>query len=91
MTSPFFLNVCLFLKIPLSFILDIFIHDYHATYISISGGICVIIGFLMLEVIGPPSWCCKKILIYPWFNKEIENVRKRTQSFNVIIAGNEIN
>ena len=87
MTSPFFLNVCLFLKIPLSFIIDVFVHDYKPGLYSISGGILVIIGFLMLEIISPPSWCgkCKQILEYSWCQEQIQNVRKRTQSFNVDI------
>lgn len=87
MTSPFFLNVCLFLKIPLSFIIDIFVHDYKPGYYSISGGVLVIIGFLMLEIISPPKCCgkCREILLYSWCNKQIQTVRKRTHSFNIDI------
>eukprot|EP01084_Bolivina_argentea_P259158 437185_1 len=88
MTSPFFLNVCLFLKIPLSFGIDIFIHDYKLGLYSTIAGLLVIIGFLMLEIISPPKWFgkCKYILEYPCCKKHIENVRKRTLSFNVDIT-----
>lgn len=87
MTSPFFLNVCLFLKIPLSFIIDIFIHDYKPGIYSISGGVLVILGFMMLEIVAPPKCCgkCKDILEYSWCNKQIQSVRRRTSSFNVDI------
>ncbi len=42
-------TVSLFLKIPLSFIGDIFVHDYKLGLYSTCGGILVIIGFLILE------------------------------------------
>ena len=63
LTSPFFLNVAMFLKIPLSFLVDVYIHGYKITYLSVSGGFLVIIGFLMLEVVNPPNYeCCLFII-----------------------------
>jgi len=65
MTSPFFLNIAMFGKIPLSFIADVFIHHYEITWLSILGSFLIIAGFVMLEVVNPPiSWrLCRKAII----------------------------
>ena len=51
LTSPLFVNVGNLLVIPLSFIVDMFVHNYHITFLSAIGAVCIIIGFLFLEII----------------------------------------
>lgn len=86
MTSPFFLNIAMFGKIPLSFVADIFIHHYEITWLSICGSLLIIISFLMLEVVDPPiSWrLCRKAII----GEELSMNDNKKNSQNLILEKN---
>ena len=53
--SPFYVSLGTLLGIPLSFVLDIFVHGYSLRFFPILGACLLIISFLMLEVIPPPK------------------------------------
>eukprot|EP01084_Bolivina_argentea_P278408 475605_1 len=61
LTSPVFMNYAAFLSIPLSFVLDVFVHGYKITVLPVFGAFFIVLGFVMLEIVGEPK-CFKKLI-----------------------------
>lgn len=78
-TSPFFLNIIMFLKIPMSFIVDVFVNNYKINLYAILGGLSVILGFLIIEIIPPPCNNNKK-------EKSIKEIHKKSFSEQITPA-----
>ncbi len=56
LTSPVFMNYAAFMTIPLSFILDVFVHSYKVTLLPVFGAFFIVLGFVMLEIVAEPHW-----------------------------------
>eukprot|EP01084_Bolivina_argentea_P276476 471753_1 len=50
LTSPFYMEIASRIGIPISFVADVFVHDYKFNVYAIVGAILIIISFLMLEI-----------------------------------------
>lgn len=53
--SPFYVSLGTLLGIPLSFVMDVFIHGYKIKFLPVLGAVLLIISFLMLEAIPAPK------------------------------------
>eukprot|EP01084_Bolivina_argentea_P092959 167210_1 len=64
--SPIWTAMGFLLATPMSFIVDIIIHNYKPSYLCVLGGMLLLLGFLMLEVFRPSQILCPfcdKILV----------------------------
>eukprot|EP00483_Globobulimina_turgida_P012731 UN12754 len=74
LTSPFYLGIVSQLAIPLSFLVDVFVHNYKFNLYAIFGALFIISSFLILEI--KPK--CNKICSFFGYYKDAKKIMPST-------------
>lgn len=59
-SSPLYANMACLFVVPMSFVVDVIIQHYKATYMAIIGATCITAGFVFIQL-DFGEMCCKKV------------------------------